>query len=148
MSFWESGSMTAISNMFATLRDIIRTFVRDPNEADRLATQLMAVFADVVKTEISGAYWLAGNWRAIVMLLIAIGLTVRYIMGIAPDTISDYILFTILVIGLLGYKLDKKILELIAEICRLAQAWEKERRAIDGKTASIQGSGDKKSGAK
>lgn len=119
MSFWES--IPGIGSIFTTIRDIVRNFVRDPNEADKLATQITVVFADVLKQEIGSQYWLAGNWRPVVMLLIALALAVKSIIGNAFDLASDYVLFSLLVMGLLGYKLDGKILEFIAAMFALGK---------------------------
>ena len=111
MSFWEA--IPGIGGIFTTVKDIVRNFVRDPNDADKLAAEITVAFADVLKQEIGSQYWLAGNWRPIVMLLIALGLTVKSILGTAGDMASDYVLFGLLVMGLLGYKLDGKIIEFL-----------------------------------
>jgi len=124
MNFFDT--VKDIGGIFTTIKDIIRNFVRDPNESDKLATQLMIVFSDVVKAELASSYWLAGNWRALVMLLITAGLTVKSIMGTAFDVSSDYVLFTLLVIGLLGYKLDGKILEFVVLMFRFGKSEEKK----------------------
>ena len=65
--------------MLESVRGIIRNFVKDPNDAEKLATEITVVFADVIKQEIGSQYWLAGNWRPIVMLLISAGLVAKSI---------------------------------------------------------------------
>ena len=123
-------AIPGIGSIFTTVKDIVRNFVRDPNDADKLAAEITVAFADVLKQEIGSQYWLAGNWRPIVMLLIALALTVKSIIGNAFDMSSDYVLFTLLVMGLLGYKLDGKILEFIAAMFAMGKKEaEDERKA-------------------
>lgn len=111
MSFWES--IPGIGSIFTTVKDIVRNFVRDPNEADKLAAEITVAFSGLIKSEIESRYWLAGNWRPIVMLLICVALGTKTVFGTAFTMTSDYVLFGILVMGLLGYKLDGKILEFV-----------------------------------
>jgi hypothetical protein len=115
MSFWEN-----IPGIFTTVKDIIRNFVKDPNDADKLAAEITSAFADIVKTELGSRHWLAANWRAIVMLLIAASMTIKTVFSMDLITI-DYVLFGLLVMGLLGYKLDGKILEFIAQLFKFGK---------------------------
>lgn len=118
MSFWEN--IPGIGSIFTTVKEIIRNFVRDPNDADKLAAEITVAFADIIKTELGSSHWLAANWRAIVMLLIAVSLTIKTIFGM--DLIQiDFVLFGLLVMGLLGYKLDGKILEFVAQLFRFGK---------------------------
>jgi hypothetical protein len=128
MSFWES--IPGIGTIFTTVKDIIRNFVRDPNDADKLAAEITSAFADIIKTELGSQHWLAANWRAIVMLLIALSLTIKTIFGIALAQI-DYVLFGLLVMGLLGYKLDGKIIEFIAQLFKFGN--QQARKNIEEK---------------
>ena len=114
-------TIPGIGQVFTTIRDIIRNYKLDPNEANKLASEITVAFADVLKQEIGSQYWLAGNWRPLVMLLIAAGLTAKSIVGNVFDASSDYVLFSLLVMGLLGYKLDGKVLEFIAAIFALGK---------------------------
>ena len=127
MSFWES--IPGIGSIFTTVKDIIRNFVKDPNDADKLATEITVAFADIIKTELGSQYWLAANWRAIVMLLIAVGLTIKTIFGM--DLIQiDYVLFGLLVMGLLGYKLDGKIIEFMVQLFKFGATQTKTDKEI------------------
>lgn len=119
-------AIPGIGDAFKTIRDIIRNFKLDPNDADKLATEITVVFADVIKQEIGSQYWLAGNWRPIVMLLISVGLVVKSIVGNVFDVASDYVLFSLLVMGLLGYKLDGKILEFVGQMFALGKKETKQ----------------------
>lgn len=114
--------------MLESVRGIVRNFVKDPNDAEKLATEITVVFADVIKQEIGSQYWLAGNWRPIVMLLISAGLVAKSIIGNVFDMASDYVLFSLLVMGLLGYKLDGKILEFVGQMFALGKKETKNER--------------------
>ena len=120
--------ITGWSAMLESVRGIIRNFVQDPNDADKLATEITIAFADVLKQEIGSQYWLAGNWRPIVMLMIALALAVKSVVGNAFDLASDYVLFSLLVMGLLGYKLDGKIIEFLAQAFALGKKESKNER--------------------
>jgi len=78
MTFWES--LPAIGGLFTTIKDIVRNFVRDPNDADKVASEIMLAVNETVKAEIGSQYWLAGNWRAIVMLIICVDMSVKTVM--------------------------------------------------------------------
>lgn len=121
-------AIPGIGSIFTTVKDIVRNFVRDPNDADKLATEITLAFGEVLKQEIGSQYWLAGNWRPIVMLLIALALTVKSVLGVAFEMASDYVLFSLLVMGLLGYKLDGKILEFLAQAFALGKKESKHER--------------------
>jgi len=119
-------TIPGIGTIFATVKDIVRNFVRDPNTQDKLAAEITLAFADVLKQEIGSQYWLAGNWRPLVMLLIAAGLTAKSIIGNVFDAASDHVLFSLLVMGLLGYKLDGKVLDFVAAIFALGKKETKD----------------------
>lgn len=112
---------------FTPIQKIVRNFVKDPNDADQCATQIVLTFADVLKQEIGSQYWLPANWRPLVMLLIATGLTVKAIIGTIGSEFVDYPLFILLLIGLLGYKLDGKILEFVREMFVLGRKEAKKQ---------------------
>ncbi|MDD8011859.1 MAG: hypothetical protein PHX05_00075 [Acidobacteriota bacterium] len=123
---WLDG-LPGIGKMFETTRDILRGIFGDKAEADKAAAEITLRFADVIQAELGGRYWLAGNWRAIVMLLIAAGLLVKSVLGTAFDASADYVLFTLLVMGLLGYKLDGKILEFVALMFKFGTQQQQEK---------------------
>ena len=114
-------AIPGVGSIFITVRDIIRNYKLDPNDSEKLAAEITLAFADVLKQEIGSQYWLAGNWRPLVMLLIAAGLTAKSIVGNVFDVSSDYVLFSLLVMGLLGYKLDGRILEFVAAVFALGK---------------------------
>lgn len=119
-------ALPGIGSLFTTARDIVRNFVRDPNDADKLAAEITVAFSGIVKAEVESRYWLAGNWRPIVMLLIAVGLTVKSVMGVAFDATADYVMAGLLVMGLLGYRLDGRIVEFLAEMFKFGKQQTKE----------------------
>lgn len=127
MSWMES--IPGVGSIFTTVRDIIRNFRLDPNEADKLATQITVAFADIIKTELGSQYWLAANWRAVVMLLIAVEFTVKSLLG-REFIQMDYVLFGLLVVGLLGYKLDGKVIEFIAQLFKFGAGQSKKDKEI------------------
>ena len=116
-----------IGSLFTTARDIVRNFVRDPNDADKLAAEITVAFSGLVKSEIESRYWLAGNWRPIVMLLIALALAVKTVMGTAFGEPPDYVLAGILLMGLAGYRMDGRIVEFLGEMFKFGRE-EKQRR--------------------
>ena len=119
MTFLEA--IPGIGTVFQTVRDIVRNFVRDPNDADKLATEITVAFSGLVKAEIESRYWLAGNWRPIVMLLIAIALAVKTVIGTAFGATPDYVLAGILLMGLAGYRMDGRIVEFLAEMFKFGK---------------------------
>jgi hypothetical protein len=114
-------SIASLGGMFTTVKDIVRNFVRDPNDADKLATEITMAFADIVKTEIGSQYWLAGNWRPIVMLMIALALVIKTIMGGAFESMPDYVMAGVLLFGLTGYRMDGRIVEFLKEMITLGK---------------------------
>jgi hypothetical protein len=119
MSFWEN--LPGIGSIFTTVRDIIRNFVRDPNDADKLAAEISLAVTGIVKAEIESRYWLAGNWRPIVMLLLAAVLAVKSVLGTAFAAAPDYVLSGILLMGLAGYRMDGRIVEFLAEMFKFGK---------------------------
>lgn len=121
-------SIPALGDVFKTVRDIIRNFKVDPNDADKLATEITLAFSGVIKSEIESRYWLAGNWRPLVMLLIAAALAAKSIIGNVFDIASDYVLFSLLVMGLLGYKLDGRVIEFLAAMFKFGESKTKHEK--------------------
>jgi hypothetical protein len=125
MSFWEA--IPGIGSIFSTIRDIVRNFVRDPNDADKLAAEISLAVTGLVKAEVESRYWLAGNWRPIVMLLIAGVIAVKSVMGTAFGEPPDYVLAGILLMGLAGYRMDGRIVGFLGEMFTFGRE-EKQRR--------------------
>lgn len=125
MSVWES--IPGIGAIFTTVRDIIRNFVRDPNDADKLAAEISLAVTGIVKAEIESRYWLAANWRPCVMLVLALVLAVKSVMGTAFGEPPDYVLAGILLMGLAGYRMDGRIVEFLGEMFKFGRE-EKQRR--------------------
>ena len=119
-------ALPGIGAMFTTVRDIVRNFVRDPNDADKLAAEITVAFSGIVKTEVESRYWLAGNWRPIVMLILAGVLAVKSVLGSAFAAAPDYVLAGILLMGLAGYRMDGRIVEFLAEMFRFGKQQTKE----------------------
>jgi hypothetical protein len=126
MSFWEA--IPGIGSIFSTIRDIVRNFVRDPNDADKLAAEISLAVTGLVKAEVESRYWLAGNWRPIVMLLIAGVIAVKSVMGTAFEAAPDYVLAGILLMGLAGYRMDGRIVEFLAEMFKFGRAQAKPQQ--------------------
>lgn len=116
MSFLEA--IPGIGSALETIRGIVRNFVKDPNDAERLATEIVVAFAGVVKAEIESRFWLAANWRPLVMLLLAAGLAVRAMQGALLEAPADWLLGGILLFGLMGYRMDGKIAEFMRDLVR------------------------------
>jgi len=127
-------AIPGIGGIFTTVRDIVRNFVRDPNDADKLASEITVAFSGIVKAEVESRYWLAGNWRPIVMLLIAVGLIAKTVMGTAFAETADYVLAGILLMGLSGYRMDGRIVEFLAEMFRFGRD-EKQRQTPQNEEA-------------
>lgn len=125
MSFWES--IPGIGSIFTTIRDIVRNFVRDPNDADKLAAEISLAVTGIVKAEVESRYWLAGNWRPIVMLLIAGVIAVKSVMGTCFAAAPDYVLAGILLMGLAGYRMDGRIVEFLAEMFKFGRQQAKAK---------------------
>jgi hypothetical protein len=125
MSFWEA--IPGIGSIFSTIRDIVRNFVRDPNDADKLAAEISLAVTGLVKAEVESRYWLAGNWRPIVMLLIAGVIVVKSVLGTAFEAAPDYVLSGILLMGLAGYRMDGRIVEFLGEMFKFGREEEQRR---------------------
>lgn len=115
-------AIPGIESVFSTVRDIIRNFKLDPNDADKLAAEISLAVTGIVKAEVESRYWLAGNWRPIVMLLIAGVIAVKSVMGTAFAAAPDYVLAGILLMGLAGYRMDGRIVEFLAEMFKFGKA--------------------------
>lgn len=119
MSFLEA--IPGIGSALETIRGIVRNFVKDPNDAERLATEIVVAFAGVVKSEIESRFWLAANWRPLVMLLLAAGLAVRAMQGALLDAPADWLLGGILLFGLMGYRMDGRIAEFMLNLVKIGK---------------------------
>lgn len=120
-------ALPGIGSLFVTVKDIVRNFVRDPNDADKLAAEIALAVTGIVKAEVESRYWLAGNWRPLVMLLIALALAVRYVIGSAFVAAPDYVLAGILLMGLAGYRMDGRIVEFLAEMFKFGKQQAKHK---------------------
>ena len=120
-------SLPGIGSIFESVRKIVRNFKLDPNDADKLAAEITVAFSGVVKSEVESRYWLAGNWRPIVMLIISGVIAVKSVMGTAFASAPDYVLAGILLMGLSGYRMDGRIVEFLAEMFRFGKEETKNK---------------------
>ena len=87
-----------------------------------MATEITLAVQGTVQAEVQSRFWLAGNWRAISMLMICGYLLTQALRGLIYADVFNMVLFGLWVSGLMGYKMDGKVIEFLKELFTFGKA--------------------------